>query len=114
MIRRPPRSTLFPYPTLFRSHVAGLPQRRAVGAQQVTLRPVGPGKQVHGDGVEQRVTHLRGDCTLPDQGVEAGGGILGLAPPLRRRGGPPGGGGWPLGPPWLLPLWLVDAGSEER
>src|SRR3712207_9291539 len=24
MIRRPPRSTLFPYPTLFRSRVAGL------------------------------------------------------------------------------------------
>src|SRR3712207_8489065 len=24
MIRRPPRSTLFPYTTLFRSHVAGL------------------------------------------------------------------------------------------
>src|SRR2546422_6251341 len=25
MIRRPPRSTLFPYTTLFRSHVAGTP-----------------------------------------------------------------------------------------
>src|SRR3712207_8942955 len=25
MIRRPPRSTLFPYPTLFRSHVLGYP-----------------------------------------------------------------------------------------
>src|SRR2546426_4712093 len=26
MIRRPPRSTLFPYTTLFRSPIAGLPQ----------------------------------------------------------------------------------------
>src|SRR3712207_7170848 len=28
MIRRPPRSTLFPYTTLFRSEVAGLRRRR--------------------------------------------------------------------------------------
>src|SRR3712207_7412628 len=33
MIRRPPRSTLFPYTTLFRSEdVVGLGRRRAVGA----------------------------------------------------------------------------------
>src|SRR5256885_11579450 len=32
MIRRPPRSTLFPYTTLFRSRVQGCPQRVAVGA----------------------------------------------------------------------------------
>src|SRR3712207_7585006 len=31
MIRRPPRSTLFPYTTLFRSH-RGRPERRAAGA----------------------------------------------------------------------------------
>src|SRR5256885_11755776 len=30
MIRRPPRSTLFPYTTLFRSIVAGLTQQRAI------------------------------------------------------------------------------------
>src|SRR2546427_7616486 len=41
MIRRPPRSTLFPYTTLFRSHHAALPSRdtvlalmRAVDAEQ--------------------------------------------------------------------------------
>src|SRR2546426_1896802 len=28
MIRRPPRSTLFPYTTLFRSHIAPLPAER--------------------------------------------------------------------------------------
>src|SRR2546430_9351468 len=38
MIRRPPRSTLFPYTTLFRSHlVVGLRRRRLrVGAAKVT------------------------------------------------------------------------------
>src|SRR2546427_2217531 len=29
MIRRPPRSTLFPYTTLFRSHAAGAPRERS-------------------------------------------------------------------------------------
>src|SRR3712207_8335148 len=32
MIRRPPRSTLFPYTTLFRSHAARLAVRTPVGA----------------------------------------------------------------------------------
>src|SRR5216684_4571936 len=31
MIRRPPRSTLFPYTTLFRSHVGRVQQRAAIG-----------------------------------------------------------------------------------
>src|SRR5690242_21288276 len=31
MIRRPPSSTLFPYTTLFRSHMVGFNQRRAPG-----------------------------------------------------------------------------------
>src|SRR3712207_7251265 len=38
MIRRPPRSTLFPYTTLFRSPVAGegaLPRGDAVGVERV-------------------------------------------------------------------------------
>src|SRR5205809_2356833 len=35
MIRRPPRSTLFPYTTLFRSRVAVDARRRNVGAQAV-------------------------------------------------------------------------------
>src|SRR2546430_3950446 len=42
MIRRPPRSTLFPYTTLFRSHMAhigvagpGNPSCRAVGADSI-------------------------------------------------------------------------------
>src|SRR5438067_4498022 len=35
MIRRPPRSTLFPYTTLFRSH----PRRRHLQSPRDTLRP---------------------------------------------------------------------------
>src|SRR2546427_8671811 len=35
MIRRPPRSTLFPYTTLFRSVAVGHQQRRGVGDGQV-------------------------------------------------------------------------------
>src|SRR3712207_7111483 len=47
MIRRPPRSTLFPYTTLFRSRV---------GESQVFERAVGPGPH-HG---ERRVRRRRG------------------------------------------------------
>src|SRR2546430_10814421 len=60
MIRRPPRSTLFPYPTLFRSrctaarvaqgHPAraggGQRRRRDVGVPAPTVRP-DPGLRVH-------------------------------------------------------------------
>src|SRR3712207_8617803 len=37
MIRRPPRSTLFPYTTLFRSMLAGLPFSGPIGATRVGL-----------------------------------------------------------------------------
>src|SRR3989442_11802805 len=36
MIRRPPRSTLFPYTTLFRSHIA--PQRHELAGQACVVR----------------------------------------------------------------------------
>src|SRR5258708_13980031 len=50
MIRRPPRSTLFPYTTLFRSQVPRRPRRRHAGAQlrrrkmefRRARRPTGP------------------------------------------------------------------------
>src|SRR2546425_8327818 len=38
MIRRPPRSTLFPYTTLFRSPAHGM-ERRAAGGGAPALRP---------------------------------------------------------------------------
>src|SRR5438034_8511040 len=43
MLRRPPRSTLFPYTTLFRSHccdTAGLKQNRALGEADNRLHVV--------------------------------------------------------------------------
>src|SRR3712207_8947033 len=49
MIRRPPRSTLFPYTTLFRSAVrllrraAGPPDRSAGGSREQRARRRGPG-----------------------------------------------------------------------
>src|SRR5258708_28911510 len=42
MIRRPPRSTLFPYTTLFRSCSAGFPDRRAGAAQCADRRRFPP------------------------------------------------------------------------
>src|SRR2546427_4380026 len=62
MIRRPPRSTLFPYTTLFRSLV-GLR-----GADRETVRPpmhVGVGGAVVvGDGGEHRLGLLRRRCVV--------------------------------------------------
>src|SRR3712207_7123719 len=49
MIRRPPRSTLFPYTTLFRSH------RRLTGRHH---HPDGPGRVEGGDERVQRVCSL--------------------------------------------------------
>src|SRR3712207_6873492 len=50
MIRRPPRSTLFPYTTLFRSDRAALPAVGARGPQLPDLREPTAGP-VHRDGV---------------------------------------------------------------
>src|SRR2546427_7895197 len=41
MIRRPPRSTLFPYTTLFRSHVDGQRRNQAQAAGAARAQPVG-------------------------------------------------------------------------
>src|SRR5436309_4595361 len=38
MFRRPPRSTLFPYTTLFRSRGQSAPARRPIGARRAHLR----------------------------------------------------------------------------
>src|SRR2546429_6182933 len=47
MIRRPPRSTLFPYTTLFRSRGEALPSMAAVARVRVTTRRAGePGASV--------------------------------------------------------------------
>src|SRR3989442_10190270 len=44
MIRRPPRSTLFPYTTLFRSAEAGLP--KGFKTQMFTTAGTGAGRQI--------------------------------------------------------------------
>src|SRR2546426_6139233 len=62
MIRRPPRSTLFPYTTLFRSHLRQAGQRPGVIGRMLAA-PGGPGREVrqlgeqHGrlEAVEPRV-----------------------------------------------------------
>src|SRR2546427_1031063 len=41
MIRRPPRSTLFPYTTLFRSHAADLRMRHESGSDHKVVRQRG-------------------------------------------------------------------------
>src|SRR3712207_8323824 len=87
MIRRPPRSTLFPYTTLFRSDVADVPTRCA-GAAQLEDDPVvavlPSGADVgHGDqGVGRRL--LRGRLRAALERRSLGAGVLYLG---ARRGG---------------------------
>src|SRR5438105_9925357 len=58
MIRRPPRSTLFPYTTLFRSR----PRPRRAGARGAPRRPRGPARAdavaVAGDTLDRKSTRL--------------------------------------------------------
>src|SRR2546430_7174537 len=63
MIRRPPRSTLFPYTTLFRSMVR-VCARRAVGlAAEAWLERV-PGKSWRGDRSEEHTSELQSQSNL--------------------------------------------------
>src|SRR3712207_6985486 len=58
MIRRPPRSTLFPYTTLFRSHA-----RRAPGAPRAAGGSTSRGPRADVGGGQREARHARG---LPD------------------------------------------------
>src|SRR2546430_8639099 len=50
MIRRPPRSTLFPYTTLFRSHPEGVPERdRAAVLVELVAEGIDPQRPRRGD-----------------------------------------------------------------
>src|SRR2546430_16822348 len=53
MIRRPPRSTLFPYTTLFRSHPDRAPGSGARGDRGEIGRPVQDACRVHRGGEEE-------------------------------------------------------------
>src|SRR2546426_7781037 len=64
MIRRPPRSTLFPYTTLFRSGLrvrGGGATRRDHGGE---LRPPPPGRQRRSDRSEEHTSELQSPCNL--------------------------------------------------
>src|SRR2546426_7928436 len=68
MIRRPPRSTLFPYTTLFRSVVLGAPHsdKAFIGGHLVALAARSP--DAHDDRVfgrsEEHTSELQSPCNL--------------------------------------------------
>src|SRR3712207_8002282 len=66
MIRRPPRSTLFPYTTLFRSFAAAAARVRVAAARRLRAvdlrqRERRPRPRARGDGVAARPAGLDGD-----------------------------------------------------
>src|SRR2546430_17704257 len=70
MIRRPPRSTLFPYTTLFRSSAAALSRRPRAG-----------GAFAHADAP----AHIRRGAHNPDRDSHSGAGARDPVPDRRRR-----------------------------
>src|SRR2546427_13054375 len=73
MIRRPPRSTLFPYTTLFRSHHRVRWGPRAVVRWHDTLLPLEPAWRGRGERLVRDDTHAaaRAGRRSEDQGGEA-------------------------------------------
>src|SRR2546426_5863423 len=65
MIRRPPRSTLFPYTTLFRSAVADADRPVArLPLERAPARVVRGLEQVHPDRSEEHTSELQSPCNL--------------------------------------------------
>src|SRR2546426_6055154 len=64
MIRRPPRSTLFPYTTLFRSPVE--PQRPVlmIDDEQLALGPLPPEREEVDARSEEHTSELQSPCNL--------------------------------------------------
>src|SRR2546427_12899217 len=63
MIRRPPRSTLFPYTTLFRSHARserGNPCAHQAAAGAVPAGAAGGGARMKPEELEQRIRQIDG------------------------------------------------------
>src|SRR5256885_4495733 len=60
MIRRPPRSTLFPYTTLFRSLLADAPEN-----QPLRRPPAGAGRRYHGRLLDAQAGRLRPREEIP-------------------------------------------------
>src|SRR3989441_11530968 len=95
MIRRPPRSTLFPYTTLFRSRADRLERLRAVGNHVPDVGPAGRGRdRVHGDPLPTELDgeiageRLERGLRHPDRDIA---GDDALAPEARERDDPPAG-----------------------
>src|SRR3712207_9068838 len=94
MIRRPPRSTLFPYTTLFRSPVAEAQSLQRLLFDGAIGRPLPV--TVHRRGAMVDVITVPTELTGGGRATPAGGTGGGPAPPGRGGGGPPpGGGGFP-------------------
>src|SRR3712207_8554301 len=74
MIRRPPRSTLFPYTTLFRSDAGRLGERDGDGLEAAVLRVGTAGLERHDErlaaGVLDGVGHLEDACVDPPQDLD--------------------------------------------
>src|SRR2546426_7680526 len=73
MIRRPPRSTLFPYTTLFRSMTEDGPKSYAVSAGMIVIVPQGTWHRFHSPGgvslmtatrSEEHTSELQSPCNL--------------------------------------------------
>src|SRR5256885_13139163 len=67
MIRRPPRSTLFPYPTLFRSlrtHVLGRPQRDPDLGHRTRPAPGARARDPEVGRSEEHTSELQSPCNL--------------------------------------------------
>src|SRR5438034_4679751 len=67
MIRRPPRSTLFPYTTLFRSRhgaAAGRRRRSGRGRPLAAARPVGRSRAPRPVGTDRKSTRLNSSHTV--------------------------------------------------
>src|SRR3712207_9180220 len=94
MIRRPPRSTLFPYTTLFRSE-GELP--RGVTAKDVVLAIIGRigtgggiGSVLEYRGSTIRGLSMEGRMTVCNMSIEAGARAGLIAPPATTFAHPPG------------------------
>src|SRR2546422_7138498 len=76
MIRRPPRSTLFPYTTLFRSHVLGLAREEALWDEQGEVGVLVPRRLEHRvQGALHQLPHAVAE--RPDDHAAADGRVIG-------------------------------------
>src|SRR2546430_14756596 len=75
MIRRPPRSTLFPYTTLFRSHRGEAGEVERVGEEPGVPRAAAQPRRA-------LVVHFSPEPAVPEHGIVLGGGD-----PVARRSG---------------------------